>query len=98
MRLNGLAENTKPKFLLNDSLKAWMPKNHSFKGLPIEFRSSDSTKIIDRLLKYGGVSEILERANKPGAKLGVRCKIFPYPEDRLAVWVMVACVSSEAEQ
>lgn len=96
-RLNGAINNTKPKFMLSDSLKSWLPKNYIFKGLPIEFRSSDCYKIVDTVLKYGGVGELLERGKHPSTRYGIRCKIFPYPEDRLAVWLMIACIYSEEE-
>lgn len=87
----------RPSPVLSKSLKSYLPKKYTFKGLPIEFRSTDCDKIIDTLLKYGELKELLKKGHQVSSRYGVRCKIFPYPEERLAVWVMIGCMYLEEE-
>ena len=97
LKVEGSTDKAKPGILVNQSLKSWLPKNFSFRGIPTEFRSTDTNKIVDTLLKSGDIKDILQKVGQNSTRYGIRCKIFSYPEDRLAVWIMVACMYLDNE-
>ena len=97
MKVEGSTDKAKPRISVNHSLKSWLPKNFSFRGIPTEFRSTDANKIVDTLLKSGDIKDILQKVSQPSTRYGIRCKIISYPEDRLAVWIMLACMYLDNE-
>jgi centrosomal protein CEP76 len=86
-----LADTGRTLTFVSDTLKSYVPKGHSFKALPMEFRHQDASKILDSILKYGLGKEIIELEDKENLKYGLRCKIYSYPEGRMAVWVVLGC-------
>ena len=66
-----------------------MPVGHTFKGFPHHFTSVHPPAVLDALLKAAPCSDILQ-CRGDHVKLAVRARVYPYPDDVCAVWVMLA--------
>lgn len=87
-----LEDSTRTQSFASDTLKAYVPKGYTFKALPMEFRHQNAAKILDSILKFGLGKELIELEGHDNVKYGLRCKIYPYPEGRMAVWVVLGCM------
>lgn len=71
------------------SVKNAVPTKHCFKGFPTCFSHRDASKIMVALEANSTGADILS-SEGDDVKFAVRVKIYSYPEDVCAVWVMVA--------
>jgi centrosomal protein CEP76 len=72
------------------SIKNYVPENHVFKALPVQFTHFDTERMIHHIYNNKVGKEIM-LARGDQMKHAVRVKIVAYPENVCAVWVMVAC-------
>jgi centrosomal protein CEP76 len=73
----------------NEMIKNDVPEGHTFKGFPIQLNHTAPKRILSACMRHRSFVEILECVGDK-VKFGIRCMIVPYPEDVLAVWVMLA--------
>ncbi len=71
------------------AIKRYVPVGHTFKGFPHHFTSVHPPAVLDALLKAAPCSDILQ-CRGDHVKLAVRARVYPYPDDVCAVWVMLA--------
>lgn len=67
-----------------------VPDGHTFKGFPIQYLYRNPRRIFANSLKYDKCLEIIN-CRGDSMKLAIRVKLFVFPEDVCAVWVMYAC-------
>lgn len=72
-----------------NAVKNAVPDRHCFKGLPLCFAHMDAAKIMAGIEGSPIGAEILKSRGDP-VKFALRVKIYAYPENMLAVWVMLA--------
>eukprot|EP00696_Hemimastix_kukwesjijk_P014993 gnl/Hemi2/3085_TR1090_c0_g1_i1.p1 gnl/Hemi2/3085_TR1090_c0_g1~~gnl/Hemi2/3085_TR1090_c0_g1_i1.p1 ORF type:complete len:641 (+),score=176.65 gnl/Hemi2/3085_TR1090_c0_g1_i1:145-2067(+) len=71
------------------SIKRAVPDGHTFKGFPIQFSHHNPQRMFSALLNSPTGAELL-RTSGDYVRFGLRVKIYAYPEEAKAVWVMVA--------
>ena len=73
----------------SDAIRRAVPHGHTFKGLPLHFTTSHAPAILDGWLSSDVARDILEcRTYK--ARLAVRVRVFPLPDNVASVWAMLA--------
>lgn len=76
-----------PEFFQSGIRRA-IPSGHTFKGLPYEFQSANAQKMFSRISRLESFNNLLSlRAD--AVRFVVKVKIFPYPEDTMACWLMI---------
>lgn len=71
------------------SIKRNVPEGHTFRGYPIVVNQRSPTRIMESFRRAQIASEILSTRGDQ-VHFALRVKIFTYPEDVSAVWVMLA--------
>ena len=71
------------------SIKRNVPEGHTFRGYPIVVNQLSPTRIMESFRRAHIASEILSTRGDQ-VHFAPRVKIFPYPEEISAVWVMLA--------
>ena len=71
------------------SVKNAVPEKHCFKGFPTCFSHRDAAKIMVALESNNTGADILQ-SEGDDVKFALRVKVYSYPEDVCAVWVMIA--------
>jgi centrosomal protein CEP76 len=71
------------------SIKNHVPQGHTFKAYPAQFAHNDCTKITASLTQAAVAQDILSTRGDT-VRFALRIKVVSYPEDRLAVWLMLA--------
>eukprot|EP00112_Aurelia_sp_Birch-Aquarium-sp1_P012545 Seg2636.3 transcript_id=Seg2636.3/GoldUCD/mRNA.D3Y31 product="Centrosomal protein of 76 kDa" protein_id=Seg2636.3/GoldUCD/D3Y31 len=66
-----------------------VPDGHTFKGFPIQFIHTNATRAFSSCLKAQVCEEII-CCRGDQVRLAVRARVFTYPEDTQAVWIMFA--------
>eukprot|EP01137_Pigoraptor_chileana_P005113 Opistho-2@47775 len=66
-----------------------VPEGQTFKGFPIQFSHRSTRRMFAACLKSAVCGEIVD-CRGDAVRHAVRVRAFAYPEDALAVWVMVA--------
>ena len=73
------------------SIKRTVPSGHCFKGFPTCFNHLDVIRMAAALLEPSNVAAVdLVSSRGDHVRLAVRVKVVVYPEDMVAVWVMLA--------
>lgn len=78
-----------------NSIKRFVHKGYSFRAYPTCFSHANIPSIAATIRQAAACKQVLYvHSSSPAAstKLGVRVKIFPYPESVMALWIMVAAV------
>ncbi|KAK3086421.1 hypothetical protein FSP39_018251 [Pinctada imbricata] len=73
-----------------DSIKQDVLDGHTFKGFPIQFTHRNARRGFATCLKSSRCEEIIN-CRGDHVRLGVRVKVFSYPESACATWIMFAC-------
>ncbi|KAK6186561.1 hypothetical protein SNE40_008576 [Patella caerulea] len=73
-----------------DAVKLSVLEDHNFKGYPIQFTHRNPRKIFSTCLNSAVCNEILN-CRGDQVRLGVRVRVFAYPESACATWIMFAC-------
>ena len=74
----------------DQAIKLAIPDGHSFKAFPIQFIHRNARRVFSACLKSSICEEIVT-CRGDQVKLALRVKIFTYPDNAIAVWVMFAC-------
>lgn len=74
----------------DQAVKLAIPDGHSFKAFPIQFIHRNARKVFASCLK-SSVCEEIATCRGDQVKLALRVKVFTYPENTIATWVMLAC-------
>ena len=77
-----------PEF--QQAVRGAVPKGHTFKGFPVLFNHRDPQRMFDSVFRRTDVAVDILRARGDGVRFALRCRVYPYPEDTYAVWVMLA--------
>jgi len=85
-RSSGVSCNTAD---FQHNIKRAIPKGHTFKGYPLQFAHADASAIMEECGRDPTAVEVL-RARGDHVRHSLHVKIFPYPEDTIALWVMLA--------
>lgn len=71
------------------SIKRYVPEGHTFKAYPAQFQHTDAEKMMISLCQASVAQDILYTRGDT-VRFGLRCKLVSYPEERVAVWIMLA--------
>ena len=71
------------------SVKSYVPEGFTFKGFPLQTTDTDCDKIFGLILSSEVGKDILQSRGDQ-VTFSVRCKIYPYPQNVLSVWIMIA--------
>ncbi|XP_014670926.1 PREDICTED: centrosomal protein of 76 kDa-like [Priapulus caudatus] len=72
------------------AIRGAVPEGHVFKGFPIQFMHRNARRIYANSLKAEKCQEVVS-CRGDHVRLAIRVRVFSYPEDVCAVWVMYAC-------
>ncbi|TMW56197.1 hypothetical protein Poli38472_008845 [Pythium oligandrum] len=75
--------------LFQQSIKRFVPEGCTFQGVPIRFHNVSLSGAIETLEENEMVQQILSIQGR-GAQFGLGVRCFAYPENRFAIWVMLA--------
>ncbi|GMH46383.1 hypothetical protein TrRE_jg9568, partial [Triparma retinervis] len=70
------------------AVKTAVPDGHCFKGLPLCFSHVDPTKIVAGI-EGSKIGADIMRTRGDKIKFALRVKVYEYPENTMAVWIMV---------
>lgn len=73
-----------------DAVRRAVPDGHTFKGFPIHFLHRNARRAFATCLKSPFCDEIV-CCRGDHVRLAVRVRVFVYPENACAVWLMFAC-------
>jgi centrosomal protein CEP76 len=73
----------------NEMIKNDVPEGHTFKGFPIQLNHCAPKRIFSACMRHRSFVEIVECVGDK-VRFGLRCKVVVYPEEVMAVWVMIA--------
>ncbi|KAM9723315.1 centrosomal protein of 76 kDa isoform 4-T5 [Menidia menidia] len=73
-----------------DAVRRAVPDGHTFKGFPIHFLHCNARRAFAICLRSSFCEEIV-CCRGDNVRLAVRVRVFPYPENACAVWLMFAC-------
>ncbi|KAL8560893.1 Centrosomal protein of 76 kDa [Nucella lapillus] len=73
-----------------DAVRQAVPEGMTFKGYPIQFTHRNARKAFLTCLKASTCEEIIN-CRGDQVRLAVRVRVFPYPEQACATWLMFAC-------
>jgi len=72
------------------SIKRFVPAGSAFRGFPILFNHVSPGRMLASLLRNAAARDILEAPADRSTAFAARCRVFVYPEDTTAAWVMLA--------
>lgn len=75
--------------LFQSALKRMIPDGHCFKGFPLSVSLLDSNKIFQKLTETRLSKDVLD-SHGDYIRFAIRVRVFPYPEDLVSTWVMIA--------
>jgi centrosomal protein CEP76 len=75
------------------SIAGCVPPKHTFRAFPLQMVQPSPGKIL-KFLRNSTVASEVALVEGEGAALAVRVRVFPYPENVVAVWVLLASVVS----
>jgi hypothetical protein len=78
-----------------NSIKRFVHKGYSFRAYPTCFSHANVPSIASSIRQAAAFKQVLyvhSSSATAATKLGVRVKIFPYPEGIMALWIMIAAV------
>ena len=87
-RTTGLASVGNEEF--DQAIKLAIPDGHSFKAFPIQLVHRNARKAFAAMLKAPVCSDIVA-CKGDQVKMAIRVRIFTYPENTVATWIMLAC-------
>ena len=67
-----------------------LPRGHCFRGCPFHFDHSDPQRMMQVIMSSPIGRETIETEQAPDAKMGLCVRVFPYPEEIVACWVMIS--------
>ncbi|XP_068615984.1 centrosomal protein of 76 kDa isoform X2 [Brachionichthys hirsutus] len=73
-----------------DAVRRAVPDGHTFKGFPIHFLHRNARRAFATCLRSAFCEEIV-CCRGDHVRLAVRVRVFAYPENACAVWLMFAC-------
>ncbi|KAM8846451.1 centrosomal protein of 76 kDa [Synchiropus picturatus] len=73
-----------------DAVRRAVPDGHTFKGFPIHVLHRNARRAFATCLKFPICDEIVS-CRGDHVRLAIRVRVFTYPEDACAVWLMFAC-------
>ncbi|XP_070406947.1 centrosomal protein of 76 kDa isoform X2 [Nothobranchius furzeri] len=73
-----------------DAVRRAVPDGHTFKGFPIHFLHRNARRAFATCLRSPFCEEIVS-CRGDHVRLAVRVRVFVYPENAFAVWLMFAC-------
>uniref|UniRef100_A0A671V5F3 Centrosomal protein of 76 kDa n=1 Tax=Sparus aurata TaxID=8175 RepID=A0A671V5F3_SPAAU len=73
-----------------DAVRRAVPDGHTFKGFPIHFLHRNARRAFATCLRSPFCEEIVH-CRGDHVRLAVRARVFAYPENACAVWLMFAC-------
>ncbi|CAN0159045.1 unnamed protein product [Lampetra planeri] len=73
-----------------DAVRRFVPDGHTFKGFPIHLLSRNARRALATALRSPFCDEIVS-CRGDEVRLAVRARVFVYPENACAVWIMFAC-------
>ncbi|KAJ3597940.1 hypothetical protein NHX12_001455 [Muraenolepis orangiensis] len=73
-----------------DAVRRAVPDGHTFKGFPIHFLHRNARRAFATCLRSQFCEEIVS-CRGDHVRLAVRVRVYAYPEDACAVWIMFAC-------
>jgi hypothetical protein len=73
------------------AIKRTVPNNCVFKAVPFQFTSTNAAVVFASMLQSRPLVEILTTDGEE-MRFGMRAKVVVYPEDFVAVWIMVASI------
>lgn len=73
------------------SIRRTVPHNCVFKGVPFQFTSLNASLLFAALLNSRALVDLLT-SDGNDLRFGLRVKVCPYPEDYVAVWIMIATI------
>eukprot|EP01112_Ceratiomyxa_fruticulosa_P014986 TRINITY_DN4355_c0_g1_i2.p1 TRINITY_DN4355_c0_g1~~TRINITY_DN4355_c0_g1_i2.p1 ORF type:complete len:624 (-),score=98.42 TRINITY_DN4355_c0_g1_i2:51-1922(-) len=79
-----------PNDEFQQSIKRAVPENHTFKGFPIQFLHRSPSRMMLAFLRAKACHDIFNSRGDQ-FRYALRGKVFVFPEDVTAFWVMVAC-------
>ena len=74
-----------------DSIKRNVPQGHTFRGYPIVVNDSSPASVLGVFRRAQIATDILKTSGD-SVRFALRVKIFVFPEDVKAIWVMLACM------
>ncbi|XP_055892466.1 centrosomal protein of 76 kDa-like [Biomphalaria glabrata] len=86
-RLTGITAGNEE---FQDAVRLSVPEGQTFKGYPIQFSHRNARKAFVTCLRSPVCDEIIN-CRGDQVKLGVRVKVYAYPESACATWIMFAC-------
>jgi centrosomal protein CEP76 len=72
------------------SIKNYVPEGHSFKAFPIQFKHTDTELMIHHVFQNKVGKDIVMLRGGDQIKHALRVKIVVYPENVIAVWLIIA--------
>ena len=73
-----------------DSIKRNVPEGHTFRGYPIVVNDPSPANVLGVFRRAQIATDIL-RTRGDAVRFALRVKVFIFPEDAKAIWVMLAC-------
>ncbi|XP_059920673.1 centrosomal protein of 76 kDa [Gadus macrocephalus] len=73
-----------------DAVRRAVPDGHTFKGFPIHFLHRNARRAFATCLRSQFCEEIVS-CRGDHVRLAVRVRVYAYPENACAVWIMFAC-------
>ncbi|KAG7259875.1 hypothetical protein CRUP_025073 [Coryphaenoides rupestris] len=73
-----------------DAVRRAVPDGHTFKGFPIHFLHRHARRAFATCLRSRFCEEIVS-CRGDHVRLALRVRVYPYPENACAVWIMFAC-------
>lgn len=86
-RITGVSSGSEE---FDQAIRLATPDKHTFKAFPIQFNHANATRIFNACLDSTLCEEII-KVRGDEVRLALRVKVYAYPEQVLAVWVMFAC-------
>ena len=77
------------KSSFSDCIKNHIPDNFVFKAFPIQFKHLNSVQMFNTM-QENEVARMIVNSFGDQIRFGLRCKVVQYPEDVVAVWVIIA--------
>ncbi|ESO82822.1 hypothetical protein LOTGIDRAFT_229828 [Lottia gigantea] len=87
-RVTGITCNNEE---FQDAIQSSMSEDHTLKSYPIQFTHRNPRKIFTHCLNTTFCNEIIN-CRGDQVRLGVRVRIYSYPESACATWVMLGCI------
>lgn len=75
-------------------VRSLTPKDYEFKAFPFQMREISAERALDAILKSAVGKEIITTVERH-EKLAVKAKVVPYPDNILAVWILIAIIAKK---